>query len=183
MLLSKCKIILFTFILFILFLLYFYRSPKILSTFVDNAIYSPTFGTVLNIEEENLFYHISIFLSLTDPHYQYFPTSGIISNIIYDNTGKYNMAYNLNKSKENEKCIHFLETKYGQIIIYQIAGLFARRIKWFKKSKNHFKTGEKLGLILFGSRVDIKIPKKNFLLLIKKGQKVKGASTIIGIYK
>ena len=176
-------------IFLIIFIIYFYRNPKICSNknlLINNYIVSPSFGTVMDIIDNIDNYHICIFLSPVDVHIQYFPTSGYISNIIYDDVGKYELAYKVNKSKYNEKCIHTLNTKYGDIIIYQIAGFFVRNIQHYKKIGDSFNISQKLGMINFGSRVDIILPKiSNYgvcKLMINKNNYLKGGTTKIAQY-
>lgn len=179
----KPFIIYFLVILFYIFIYRFYkRSPKDNINYSNDSIYSPSYGEIMKIIEEKDTIHICIFLRPTDIHYQYFPCDGKIKDIIYDDTGVFNLAYKLNKSNLNEKCIHILETSFGNIEIYQIAGFLARRISYFKQINDEFKTGEKLGIIHLGSRVDMRIPKRNFKLEVKEGQKVVGGITKIGIY-
>jgi len=176
-------------IIYILFIFYFYRSPKIktnINLLKNNYIVSPSFGTVMDIIENVNNYHICIFLSPLDVHIQYFPTSGYISNIIYDDIGRFDLAYKINKSRYNEKCIHTLITKYGKIIIYQIAGFFVRNIQHYKNIGDNVNICDKLGMINFGSRVDIILPKISNVgfckLLVTKNNYVKGGTTKIAQY-
>lgn len=168
----------------ILFIFFFYRKPShiILNNNFD-IVYSPAYGRVMDIKERNNDIYVAIFLSPLDVHYQYIPINGKIIDYKYDNNGKFNLANDLNKSKYNEKTITKIENKRGIFHIYQIAGYLVRRISYFKKINDNVKTGQVMGLIHFGSRVDIIIPKKNFILKIKKGQYLKGPNSIIGIYK
>ena len=177
------------FIILILFIIYFYRSPKIkknLQLYTNNYIVSPSYGTVMEIINNVNSYHICIFLSPLDVHVQYFPTNGYITNIIYDDIGKFDLAYKMNKSRYNEKCIHTLITKYGKITIYQIAGFFVRNIQHYKNINDTFEISEKLGMINFGSRVDIILPKISesgiCKLLINKNNYVNGGTTKIAQY-
>lgn len=170
-------------IICIICLLLFYRLPEPKLIKSDDIIYSPAYGKVMEIKEDDSNYYIFIFLSPLDIHYQMVPISGKITNIKYDATGKYNLAYELNKSNDNEKCIYKITNKRGDFYVYQIAGYLVRRISIFKNLGENVNIGEKLGLIHFGSRVDLIVPKKNLQLLIKKNEYVKGTNTIIGKYK
>jgi phosphatidylserine decarboxylase len=176
-----------TLIIIVLYILYFYRTPNSCSNFDDNVIVSPSYGTVMEILENSSHYHIAIFLSPLDVHVQYFPCEAVISDIIYDKTGKFELAYNVNKSRYNEKCIHKLSTKFGYIDVYQIAGFLVRRIDYYKNINDKVKVGDKLGIIHFGSRVDITLPKistngNQLKILIKKGDKMCGGRSIIAMY-
>ena len=96
------------------FLALFYRYPtEVIREGNVDKVYSPAYGKIMSIKrrKDNTLY-IAMFLSPLDIHYQFFPVSGKIKDIIYDATGKYELAYELNKSNENEKCIHPL---YSQI--------------------------------------------------------------------
>jgi phosphatidylserine decarboxylase len=130
--------------------------------------------------DDNTLY-IAIFLSPLDIHYQFFPVSGIVKDIIYDKTGKFELAYELNKSNDNEKCIHVINNRHGDFIVYQIAGFLVRRISYYDKINEKYESGENLGLIHFGSRVDIVIPKADiFQLYVKEGDYMSGSESMIG---
>jgi phosphatidylserine decarboxylase len=130
--------------------------------------------------DDNTLY-ISIFLSPIDIHYQFFPVSGKVKDIKYDATGKFELAYELNKSNNNEKCIHVINNRHGDFILYQIAGFLVRRISHYDKVGEAYNSGEKLGLIHFGSRVDIIIPKADvFRLYVKEGDYMSGSESLIG---
>jgi phosphatidylserine decarboxylase len=149
---------------------------------IKNTLVSPAYGTVLDILEDTNKYTICIFLSPFDVHYQYFPIDCTVSKVVYDDKGLYNLAYDLNKSIHNEKAIHYLSTLYGEVIVYQIAGKIARRINYFHDRGYTATKGEKLGIIHFGSRVDISFDKRNFHLMINKGDKLRGPHSIIGYW-
>ncbi len=178
------KIIFILILLFVLFLFYFYRLPqqtKLKNNF--NTVYSPAYGKVMDIKFEEDYIYVAIFLSPFDVHYQFAPISGKITEIKYDPTGQFNLAYELNKSNQNEKMIYQLENKRGKFIIYLIAGFLVRRISNLTLLNNNVNTGDTIGLIHFGSRVDIKIPKNNFNLKVKVNDKVYGSNTILGFYE
>ena len=171
-------------ILSLLFFIYFYRSPSPIIRKKNTAnVYSPAFGKIISIKERETHIFLSIFLSPLDVHYQYYPVSGKITNYKYDTTGKYELAYKLNKSNDNEKAITTITNEKGDFIIYQIAGMFVRRIETYGKLEQDIESGEKLGIIHFGSRVDILIPKDKFELKVSEGEYVKGFNTLLGYYK
>src|SRR5271165_1201681 len=96
------------FLVVILLLCYFYRKPVINVTdikFLRNFVMSPAYGTIKKIIIKDDIIHIIIYLSLFDIHRQYYPTNGIVIEQIHDMTGKYELAYELNKSSKNEKVI------------------------------------------------------------------------------
>jgi phosphatidylserine decarboxylase len=175
-----------TFIIIILLLLaFFYRYPKeTIRVNNEDRVYSPAYGKIMSIKlrEDNTLY-IAIFLSPLDIHYQFFPISGKVKNITYDHTGKFELAYELNKSNDNEKCIHVISNKHGDFVVYQIAGFLVRRITYYDKIGNNYESGEKMGLIHFGSRVDIIIPNADkFKLQVKEGERVSGSESLLGTY-
>jgi phosphatidylserine decarboxylase len=166
-------------------LLFFYRYPtpiKIANNY--NNVYSPAFGRVMKITESEKEIFIAIFLSPLDIHYQFFPVSGTVTDIQYDQTGVFKLAYELNKSNQNEKVITTMTNKHGEFKIFQIAGYLVRRISNFSKVNQTVESGQDLGLIHFGSRVDIIIPKSNskFKLLVKEGEYVSGFNTLLGSF-
>ena len=169
----------------LLLLLWFYRKPLNRTIFVNRDIlYSPAYGKILKIQ--NLIgnkIHIAIFLSPLDIHRQYIPINGKIKDIVYDNTGKFKIAYHFNKSDLNEKYITVLETKYGDMEIYQIAGLLVRRINNYMKIGENVNTGVEMGIIHFGSRVDVILPEASlFKLLVNEGERVNGINSKLGYY-
>jgi phosphatidylserine decarboxylase len=170
-------------IILLLFLSFFYRYPKenIRRDVVDK-VYSPAYGKVMSIKRrDNNTIYIAIFLSPLDIHYQFFPVSGKVKDIIYDSTGNFELAYELNKSNDNEKCIHVINNIHGDFLVYQIAGYFVRRISYYDKVGESYESGESLGLIHFGSRIDLVIPKADvFNLYIKEGDYLRGSETMIG---
>jgi len=171
--------------LFLLFLLYFLRYPTpIIRKNNEDYVYSPAFGKIMNItyRDDNTLY-ISIFLSPTDIHYQFYPVSGLIKDLKYDCSGKFELAYELNKSNKNEKSIYTISNKNGDFIVYQIAGYLVRRISTYGKIGEKVDSGECMGIIYIGSRVDIIIPNSNkFKLLVKENELVRGFNSLLGHY-
>jgi len=162
------------------FCVYFFRDPKRKTPDGKECIVSPADGKVIEVEEipeENL-KKISIFMSLFNVHVNRIPYDGRVKKITYKKGG-FKPAHK-GSSRENEQNIIELETDCGwDYKLVQVAGIFARRIVCRIKEGDIVKKGEKFGLIMFGSRVDLYIP-DNFLINVKKGDKVKGGETIIG---
>jgi phosphatidylserine decarboxylase len=162
------------------FCIYFFRDPVRKTPEGKEYIVSPADGKVIEIEEipEKNLKKISIFMSLFDVHVNRIPYDGKVKKITYKK-GSFNPAHK-NSSSENEQNIIEMETDDGwDYKLVQVAGILARRIVCRIKEGDIVKKGEKFGLIMFGSRVDLYIP-KNFLINVKKGEKVKGGETIIG---
>lgn len=170
----------------ILFLLYFYRKPHItLRPSEQDIIRSPAFGHIMDVtyQDDNTIF-IAIFLSPTDIHYQLNPCNAVIEDVQYDPTGQFNLAFDLNKSRENEKAIISYRIPQGILKVYQIAGFLVRRIKTYVKPGDAVVSGDFSGMIQFGSRVDMIIPNADqFELLVEKGQYMTGSDTVIGLYR
>ena len=179
------KILGYLIVLVALFLAFFYRKPQItLRPREHKVVRSPAFGRVLKIQEEpgdHLF--IAIFLSPLDIHYQVSPVNGVVRQVDYDASGKFELAYNETKSRMNEKSIIYIDTPHGTFTLYQIAGFLVRRIDTYVKPRDRITSGELIGLIKFGSRVDLIIPKASqFKLLAREGDYLRGSNSVIGHY-
>ena len=173
-------------ILVLMCLIYFYRYPKkILRGMDEKFVFSPAYGTVYNIQRDINADEITIaiFLSPLDIHYQFIPISGVVEHIEYDHTGRFELAFNLNKSRHNEKVITSIRNSKGLFKLYQIAGFFVRRVANDLTIGQKVESGEDLGLIHFGSRVDITIPNASkFTLFASRDQYVNGSESILGYY-
>ena len=158
-------IIMVTSILFFLTILQFFRNPKVNTTVDDYKVYAPANGKVVVIEEtfENEYFNetrrqISIFMSPVDVHINRNPVSGVIRHFTY-HAGKYLVAWHPKSSTENERTTLVVENSHKvQILIRQIAGALARRIKCYVTEGNSVTQGEEFGFIKFGSRVDVFLP-------------------------
>lgn len=178
------KVLLIVVIVICGFLMYFYRKPKQVISSSTDFVHSPAYGKIMNIKKENNRIYIAIFISPLDVHYQFSPVAGKITDIKYDSTGKFNLAYKLNKSNNNEKTIYTIQNDKGKFIVYQIAGFLVRRISSYKEKTDDVNIGDTLGLIHFGSRVDLLIENIiDFDLLVKEGDYMNGSHSIIGKYK
>lgn len=172
------------FLIISLFMAFFFRDPfrKIPSR--ENIILSPADGKIIEMEEkedeifpEEKFYKISIFMSPLNVHINRAPLSGKVENVIY-RPGYFKPAYK-EESKRNEQHIIVFETDKGKIIMKQIAGILARRVVCKIKENQEVKAGDKIGMIIFGSRVELLLAKRPELF-VKIGDKVRGGETIIG---
>jgi phosphatidylserine decarboxylase len=120
---------------------------------------------------------ISIFLSVFDVHVNRSPISGIIRDIRYQR-GKFLNAMNAASAEHNEQNVVTVEGEGHTVVFKQIAGLLARRIVFNKKVGDHLQRGERVGLIKFGSRVDVFLP-ASASLEIKVGNRVKGGASVL----
>jgi phosphatidylserine decarboxylase len=167
-------------IVILIFLLYFYRDyPIDTMAYKPYIIISPAYGKITDIiETKNGTTIISIFLSPLDVHTQVYPISGIIIYKYYDNTGKFDLVVKRSKCRENEKMIQKIRSSYNNkiITVTQIAGFLPRRISTNGYVGKKVRAGEYLGIIKFGSRVDLEIP--GTALMVKIGDTVKAGEPI-----
>ena len=184
---------LFSGILFFLLLIitiwvyYFFRDPDRVSIEDDSFLVSPADGLITQIietdgpKELNLnnekFTKISVFMNVFNCHVNRIPISGTINEIFYK-PGKFLNASLDKASEENERNYYKITSENkDEIIIVQIAGLIARRIVCDVSKNQSLKQGERLGMIRFGSRVDIYF--KNFNVLAKVGQNVSAGESLL----
>ena len=169
-----------------IYIFYFFRDPN-RTIPLDGFIVSPADGTITNIGDANtpfdiennnqLYTKVSIFLSIFDVHVNRMPIDGTIKEIKYI-PGKFINATLDKSSEQNEKNIIKISNGTYDYFVVQIAGLIARRIVCNVNKNQDLKKGERIGIIKFGSRVDLYLPKSN-KVLVSKGQKVIGGETII----
>ena len=168
---------------------YFFRDPERISINDVNYLTSPADGEVLMVHEVDgpkelglegkKFTKISIFMNVFDCHVNRTPCEGKILEILYK-PGKFLNASLDKSSEENERNYYRLKTKDGdEIIIVQIAGLIARRIVCEVLKNQAVIQGERIGMIRFGSRVDLYF--NNRKLLAKKGQNVVAGESLIAV--
>jgi phosphatidylserine decarboxylase len=176
-------------ILITVFCALFFRDPIRIAPIGDQYIISPADGLVQNIqdiappEELNLgieeMTRVSIFLSVFDVHVNRTPASGKITSLFY-HPGKFLNASLDKASKDNERQVVAMKTTYGDkdIVFVQIAGFIARRIVCDLEQNVEVKAGNRFGIIRFGSRMDVYMPKgTNPQVII--GQRVVGGETIL----
>ena len=185
--------VLFSNILFLVLLIitiwvyYFFRDPDRISINDDAYLVSPADGLITQIKESegpkelNLnnekFTKVSIFMNVFNCHVNRTPITGTINEIFYK-PGKFLNASLDKASEENERNYYKIISKNNdEIIIVQIAGLIARRIVCDVSKNQSLKQGERLGMIRFGSRVDMYF--KNFDILAKVGQNVNAGESLL----
>ena len=175
------------FILITFWVYYFFRDPERYSINDDKFLTSPADGLITDISErsgpvelrlENTTYtRVSIFMNVFNCHVNRTPISGKVEEIYYK-PGKFLNASLDKASEENERNYFKIKTKNNEeIIIVQIAGLIARRIVCQVEQDQELKQGERIGMIRFGSRVDIYFKNKN--VLAKQGQNVVAGESLI----
>lgn len=167
----------------------FFRDPERVIPQDENLVVSPADGKVILIQEvrypalgEEKYLQVSIFMSVFNVHINRAPMAGTVENVTY-NPGKFFAAFENKASLLNEQnSVIFSQAKNGKttrILVKQIAGLIARRIVCYAKPGMTFERGERIGLIRFGSRVDLFLP-LDTTLSVKLNDKVKGGITTIG---
>jgi len=163
------------------FFLWFFRDPEREIPDTPGAVVSPADGKVTGIwpvtENGIRQTSISIFLNVFDVHVNRSPTGGIIREVRYQ-VGKFANAMNLTSAEQNEQNIVTVEGEAQPVIFKQIAGLLARRIVFTKKVGDRVERGERVGLIKFGSRVDVFLD-ASANLQVKIGDRVKGGSSVL----
>jgi phosphatidylserine decarboxylase len=172
---------------FWLFIISFFRIPKRVHTFDENAIIAPADGKVVVIEEtidEEYFQEkrlqISVFMSPANVHVNRNPISGKVLYSQY-HKGKYLVAWDPKSSTENERHSIVLSNPRITILVKQIAGALARRIINYAKVESAQQQNEEFGFIKFGSRVDLLLP-LDVKAEVKIGDVVKGGVTILARY-
>lgn len=180
-------------LLFIAFSFYFFRNPERINYETldnDDIILCPSDGKVVDIVDnidtnseargqlEGFDKKVSIFLSPLDVHVNWTCVAGNIEKVAYK-PGKFVAAFVPKSSEVNERNDIIIKNNNGSILLRQIAGTVARRIVCWVKPGTDVQIGQKYGMIRFGSRVDILMP-KNVALSVKLNQRVFGGQTILG---
>ncbi|MEZ4515023.1 MAG: phosphatidylserine decarboxylase [Chloroflexota bacterium] len=167
-----------------LLVLYFFRDPNRQVIDEPGLVIAPGDGEIVAIIQEleprylkGQALRISMFLSLTDVHIQRTPLGGQVT-LVDHQPGKFLQAFRPEASDVNEYVAMVTESRYGQVLIKQIAGILARRCVNMARPGDVLTTGQRFGLIKFSSRLDLFLP-INAQLLIKIGDKVHGGLTPI----
>ncbi|MCD6011623.1 MAG: phosphatidylserine decarboxylase related protein [Flavipsychrobacter sp.] len=180
-------------ITFILFLVWvwvvaFFRIPSRNFVHGENKIIAPADGKVVVIEEtyESEYFNdnrlqVSIFMSPVNVHVNRNPVSGVIKYMKY-HKGKYLVAWHPKSSTENERTTMVIGNDRGDILLRQIAGAMARRIKFYVEENDIVKQNEEFGFIRFGSRVDVFLP-SGTKVNVNIGDNVKGGVTVLAHYE
>ena len=169
------------FFLLAAFVAFFFRNPERRIPDDPKAIVSPADGRVVKIDRIGNSTKMSIFLSLFDVHVNRSPIAGRIEAIDYKK-GKFKAAYHHAASVENERNMVMVANGDLKIVFTQIAGIIARRIVFWKRVGDMVQKGELVGLIRFGSRLDILFPSTTEVT-VKVGDRVHGGSTIVAKIK
>jgi phosphatidylserine decarboxylase len=169
-------------VLLALFFLWFFRDPKRAIPQGDGLVVSPADGKVTEAlritTHEGELLRLSIFLNVFNVHVNRSPITGTLREVVY-RKGQYLNAMNPASAEKNEQNKAVVAADAGYSVIFtQIAGLLARRIVFRPAPGARLERGQRIGLIKFGSRVDVLLP-GNAELHVKKGDHVKGGSSIL----
>jgi len=163
------------------FFLWFFRDPERATPQEAGAVVSPGDGKVTDVATVNLGSEkqtrISIFLSVFDVHVNRSPIAGVIRDVRYQR-GQFLNAMNKASAEQNEQNIVTIENEGQKVVFKQIAGLLARRIVFYPKVGDYLERGQRVGLIKFGSRVDVLLD-GSVRVSVKVGDRVKGGASVL----
>ncbi len=169
------------FIALALFMAFFFRDPKRTIPTEADIIVSAADGKVTRVEDREDGKFVSVFLSPVDVHINRAPIAGRVIKVEMFQ-GKKSPATSNEASQTNERNAMTIEGEKMTVVCTQIVGIVARRIVCWRKAGDRVELGEKYGLIKFGSRTDLLMP-KNVEIFVKVGDRVVGGETIIGKLK
>jgi len=164
----------------------FFRDPHRLAPHVSGGLLAPADGKVMGITEVNDPWvgpalRISIFLSPLDVHINRAPMAGVV-RAVERASGRFLAAYRSEASEENERCSLALEGDSARVVVRQIAGVLARRIVCRVRRGDKLDAGERFGLIRFGSRTDLIMP-RSADVRVAVGARVRGGESIMAVLR
>jgi phosphatidylserine decarboxylase len=162
----------------------FFRDPERTSPPAPGAVLAPADGRVMRIDEVDDPWvgpavRVSIFLSPLDVHVNRSPVTGLVESVRFE-AGRFMAAYRDEASELNERCTLALQGDAARIGVKQIAGVLARRIVCRARAGEKLMAGERFGLIRFGSRTDLVVPRSTEIR-VKAGDRVRGGETVMGV--
>jgi phosphatidylserine decarboxylase len=160
------------------FCLYFFRDPE-REIPAGDVVVSPADGKVLGVRAGSAgLTRVSVFMNVFDVHVNRAPIGGRITQVSYKK-GQFLVASKERAATENEQNLVVLEGGGSRVAFKQIAGLIARRIVCYKKAGDEVARGERVGLIKFGSRVDVWLGPE-WSIEVREGDRVKAGSSVLG---
>jgi len=166
------------FFLLALLVMLFFRDPARKIPAGDKLILSPADGRIIKSERNGTRPSLSIFLSIFNVHVTRSPVAGLVKSVEF-HKGRFLKAYKDSAQRENQRNEIEIETGSGPVRLHQVTGAIARRTIFKPKPGQTLVAGEKVGLIRFGSRVDLMLPPGS-TIDVSEGQKVVGGITILG---
>lgn len=170
------------------FAAFFFRDPERAIPSGNGLVVSPADGKIIAIEEmeEPDFFNgpvqrISIFLSVFDVHVNRVPVEGVVNFYRYQR-GRFHVASLPEASVENEQSVIGVESPWGRVLFKQIAGLIARRIVCDLRAGHRVQRGERFGIIKFGSRMEVYLP-RDVEIKVRLREKVRAGESILGEFK
>lgn len=164
----------------------FFRDPDRIAPGLPGAVLAPADGRVMVIAEAldpwvGPAIRVSIFLSPLDVHVNRAPIGGLVKNVEYV-PGRFLAAYRPEASEQNERCAVSLDGDRARVTVTQISGVLARRIVCRVRPGETLRTGERYGLIRFGSRTDLALP-RGTELRVRVGDRVRGGESVMGVLR
>ncbi|MDR1836858.1 MAG: phosphatidylserine decarboxylase [Treponema sp.] len=163
--------------IFALFCVFFFRDPKITVTQGEGIILSPCNGTVMEVTEEGGEKIVRVFLSVFSVHLQRSPAGGTVAEVSH-RKGKFLAAWNKRAQAENEQNTITIQGAKGVYTVRQIAGFVARRCVSWVRPGDVLKAGDKIGMIKFGSQVDLHLP-NSAEIKVSVGDKTRAGVTVM----
>jgi phosphatidylserine decarboxylase len=170
-----------------LFMLYFFRDPERVVPAQAGQVVAPADGRVLVAGEAEAaaappgsWKQISIFLSPLDVHINRIPIDGRVSRVQYT-PGRFLAAYRPESARENERNEVYIERDGGTLVCRQVVGVLARRLVCRVAPGASVRTGERYGLMKFGSRIDLYLPPRS-TLRVAVGDRVRGGETVVATW-
>lgn len=170
------------FLVVAILVLNFFRDPERTIPADPSLIVSPADGKVVEVVAESLdgraVRRVSIFMSPLDVHVNRSPIAGTLLSVTY-RAGRFHIASQARASIENEQNVFIVRGERGEVVVKQIAGLLARRIVFWKRPGETVQRGERVGLIKFGSRVDVALDLQ-VQLRVHVGDRVRAGASVLG---
>ena len=164
----------------------FFRDPHRIAPDLPGAVLAPADGRVMVITEAldpwvGPAVRVSIFLSPLDVHVNRAPIGGLVKDVEYV-AGRFLAAYRPEASEQNERCAVSLDGDRARVTVTQISGVLARRIVCRVRPGDTVRAGERYGLIRFGSRTDLVLPRGTDLR-VRVGDRVRGGESVMGVLR
>lgn len=181
---AACAVLGSLLVIFAFFCVFFFRDPRVEITQGEGLILSPCNGTVMELAEEEGGLTVRVFLSVFSVHLQRSPVSGTVIGVRHKG-GKFFAAWNPRAQAENEQNVITIRGEGGPegeapvYVVRQIAGFLARRCVSWVQVGDVLRAGDKIGMIKFGSQVDLHLPRP-VSALVKPGDKTRAGVTVMG---